>query len=109
MNIASLVTKAKALPMKLWLYVALLAAASIGIAVFIHHERKIGQQKLEADMARAKAETAEKVRNETLALAPYLDKYNGLNESLKNNAPPIQTDFACASAPDAVVHRANAH
>ena len=94
--------------LKFWLFLAGVLFVVLSVITFAWHERGIGEQKCQARVDAAAAETEAKVKLETLALAPYLDKYNALDQSLKLNAPPTQTDFTCAAGAPDVVRRANA-
>lgn len=96
------------LPIKIWLLLAAALFVVLSVITFAWHERGIGEQTCQARVDAASAKTDEKVRLEALALAPYLDKYNALDQALKLNAPPIQTDFTCAAGAPDVVRRANA-
>ncbi|MBQ3301508.1 MAG: hypothetical protein IJH04_05140, partial [Eggerthellaceae bacterium] len=86
-KIAALSAWAGELPLKIWLLAAAALFVVLSLVTFAWHERELGEQKCEARVNAATTATEAQVRQETLALAPYLDKFNALDEALKNNAP----------------------
>ena len=81
----------KLIPLKDWAYAGIIAALLIGFGVFVHHERNIGEQKIEtADAALAAKQIELNTEKETHAQ----DVINTATEVYKNT-------LAAAPAPDA--------
>lgn len=112
----------KLIPLKDWAYVGIITALLIGFGVFVHHERSIGEQKIEtADAALAAKQielntekethaqdvinTATEVYKNTLAAAPAPDApHVFVCDRATTGASTVRADASAGSGADAAAH-----
>lgn len=111
----------KLIPLKDWAYAGIIAALLVGFGVFVHHERSIGEQKIEtADAVLAAKQielntekethaqdvinTATNVYKNTLAAAPAADAPHVFVCDRATGGSAVRPDASAGSSADAGTH-----